>query len=695
MSIENIRERIHEIALAEGEGLHRDEAIFRTLTEIVAEAGFLTSPQWTPARWKADGHQCSVEGYDIDEDDNVLTVFALIDSHAHLDLDRNWVAITCQKREIERAQRELLAAVEAIEHGHAPDLDLSDPANDLIRSLQKDYRPADGRVACCILTTGRLTSSGAVATADSDVRMSVWDSERLVRASENGREPLIADFTDIGGLPALVSEREVADIEAGRVGVLIAKVPGGTLAHLYNRFRMRLLERNVRAFLQFTGKVNKGIRTTIHEEPERFLSYNNGISATASAVNLRRGSDGFYHLLTAHDFQIVNGGQTTASIARCVREDGVDVSATSVVMKLTVVPELLIDDLVPRISRFSNTQNRIQDADFFANSPWHIALERHSRTTEAERDAESAGQPFYWFYERVRGQYADELAKFGTKAQKNSFRARHPARAKFTKTDLARYVLSWEQEPHTVSLGGQKAFVRLMHVLGASGADAEGGQLPSEEDFRRICCLALLQKQGERISRELDIVGYRANLVAYAMAVISVGTDRRLPWRRMWTDQELPPEVDRALRIAIPACDRLIRESAGPRNVSEWAKKLECREHVLAGGIEVRLQPASDWVQFSVRDMARPKQVADLNKLLLKVGSAGWRDIADAVERDGSNKTVWAGVARTYADKYVPAGRSPSDKQAKILIKALKKYRDLRRIAALLGPEDIALLGAS
>jgi len=673
MSIDTIRQEIHDEANPSEGGLHRNDAIFRVLSGIVADAGFLTNPRYTPLSFRVGRNTFSVDGYDIDEDDGVMTIFTLIDAHTSIELDRPWSDVTCPKKDLDLAIKSMLGAIECICKGQSPELDVSNPARDLISSLRNDYSADKGRVTCCVLTTGRVTNLGASTASETSIRTAVWDIDRLLRTRENGREQLIADFSTTGGLPCLVSDSEAKEIQEGRVGVLITMVPGSFLASLYNEHRMRLMERNVRAFLQFTGKVNKGIRETIRDEPEHFLSFNNGISVTASRVQLRKSSEGSYHLLSADDFQIVNGGQTTASIARCVREDKADVSAISVAMKLTVVPEAMIDVLVPRISRYANTQNKIQETDFYANNPWHIEMERHSRAVEADHDAESHGRTIRWYYERVRGQYAEELAKLSTVPLKNNFKSRNPTRCKFTKTDLSRYLLSWEQEAHSVSLGGQKCFARLMSVLGATTTNTESSQLPGEEDFRRLCCLAILQRKGENISSELGIVGYRANLVAYAIALLSTNTEKRLPWRKIWANQDIPPEIEQALRVAIPACDIAIRESAGAKNISEWAKRNECRIFVMNKNVQLFLKPSSDWDKFSIKDMARPKGEIDLIRVLEKVNQDQWKRLSELVKHTGGNP-IWSGVCDTMATKLIPAGRSPSEKQANILRKVLAKH---------------------
>lgn len=242
-----------------------------------------------------------------------------------------------------------------------------------------------------------------------------------------------------------------------------------------------------------------------------------------------------------------------------------------------------------------------------------------------------------------------------------------------------------------MSLGGQKAFARLMAVLGATSTNADRTQLPSEEDFRRICCLAIMQRHGERVCGELGIVGYRANLVAYATMVISVKTGKRFPWRRIWTAQDVTGEVDRALRIAIQACDIAIRESAGARNVTEWAKKAECREFVLGRSIELELTPTAEWDQFSIKDMVRPKAEVDLLKVFSKLSPEQWLRIAAAAERDDANE-VWVGVAQTMARQLIPKGRSPTEKQAKILRKTLARYSRIPAVDGTLSEADRQLL---
>src|SRR5262249_25127591 len=279
--------------------------------------------------------------------------------------------------------------------------------------------------------------------------------------------------------------------------VLLTCIPASILAEIYSIHRAALLERNVRSFLQFTGKVNKGIRATVLSEPQRFLPYNNGLSATAGEVVLDLLPGGIGQIRIVRDFQIVNGGQTTATLASCMRRDRADLAAASVAMKLTIVPRGLLDGLVPQISRCANTQNRIQDSDFSANDPWHITIERLSRNTWT-RATPDAPRGTRWFYERSRGQYADALASCQTPAGRRQFRSANPWFRKFTKTDLAKFILSWDQYPNVVSRGAQKCFMYFESQMAHSPRGT-----PDEADFKKIVALGMLFRSAEKLYNEM------------------------------------------------------------------------------------------------------------------------------------------------------------------------------------------------
>lgn len=397
----------------------------------------------------------------------------------------------------------------------------------------------------------------------------VWDLERLHRLDTSGleHEPIAVDLVDrLGGpLPCLVGPPE-SDHQ-----VFLAIVPAELLASLYSEFGSRLLERNVRAFLQIRGIVNRGIRSTLQNEPARFLAYNNGVAATASKVSLVDLVAGGAGIGEISDLQIVNGGQTMASLESATRRDKVDLSDVAVQMKLTVVGEGGADEMVPFISKYSNTQNKVTGADFSANHPYHVRLEELSRTVWAPA-ADGSQRQTHWFYERARGQYADEHQRARTPAKQRQFKLMNPPSQKFTKTDLAKFVNSWDQRPHLVCLGAEKNFLEFMLELDESGA-----HIPEVTDFERIVAMAVLFRATEKVVFAQGFRGYRANIVTYTIAKLVHSTAHRIDLSQIWHAQGLSSALSEAIAELSHPINEVIQDPRGrTSNVGEWTKKLDC-----------------------------------------------------------------------------------------------------------------------
>jgi hypothetical protein len=465
-------------------------------------------------------------------------------------------------------------------------------------------------------------------------------------------------------------------------------IPGDMIASIYNTYRSRLLERNVRSFLQFAGKVNKGIRETILTDPSRFLSYNNGLAATASEVLMDDVGDGLARIRGVRDFQIVNGGQTTASIAAASRRDHTDLSSLSVAMKLTVVPSEMVDDLVPLIAKYANTQNRIQEADFSANHPWHVALERLSRETWTPSTAETP-RGSRWYYERSRGQFADEVAVLNSPTAKKRFREENPNAQRFTKTDLAKFVLSWDQRPDLVSRGAQKAFVAFMKHLG--GASRSG---PDKSDFQRIVAQAIIFRATERLYGELDFTGYRAQVVTYAIARLSHATQRKLPWDQIWSTQEFPASLTSAVKLLLIGIRDIVISPPGGRNVTEWCKREECLAAVMQADIDLKLPDTGEWLPYGIFNTftsSKPPASGPLLEAITAFTADTWFSVSSWA-KEQRKLQGWQRSLAFSLGTLMARNRHPSFKQAvhgrKLLLKAIEDgfvHTDLteQRVAAL------------
>lgn len=399
----------------ETSGWTTEDFLTNVMLEYLEEAGEVTDPVICPFR----GHGLQLNAYAISEDCESVDIFVSIYSD------------TEQPRSV--SQTDVDAAIKrAIQLYHKA-------TNDLYTSFQKDndtyefaitlHKNKDciKRVRICALTNGLVKPIALknITIGCAEVSFSLWDIDRLYRCVTSGkmRETIEIDFEEKFQTTIPCIENSTSD----KYSVYLAIINGNLLADLYDEFRDRLLEKNVRSFLQVKGNVNKGIRDTLREEPDMFLAYNNGISVTAESVEIVRDDNGKPSIKRIRDMQIVNGGQTTASIfnARNDRKIAADLSQVFVQMKISVIhSEADMDKIVSRISTFANTQNKIQIADFSANDPFHRRIEELSRTIWAP--AQGGMKPKNWFYERARGQYADMLTRESTAKKKKEYKETHP-----------------------------------------------------------------------------------------------------------------------------------------------------------------------------------------------------------------------------------------------------------------------------
>ena len=444
------------------------------------------------------------------------------------------------------------------------DMEPSSAAADMFQLLHQHHEEVTGiRIVVLVDGTAKLAELEQPDGVPR-VKLDVWDHVRLHRVCTSGLpyEAITIDLLNHldDALPFVESGVEVDDHEC-----YLTIFPGDLLHDLYDEHGARLLELNVRSFLQARGKVNKGIRKTLEEDPDHFLAFNNGISATVEELEFGERKDGSRGIVGMKGLQVVNGGQTTASIHRAKKQDGSDLSRVRVQVKITVVKPEHLDTLVPNISRFSNTQNKVNETDFSANHPYHVLLQQLSERIWAP------GETVRWFYERARGQWEVARSREGTTpARKRAFDAKTPKKQKIDKTLLARSENSWNQKPHIVSRGGQKNFVDFMTDVGETLADEAG--------YREIVARVILLKAAEKIARQIGFSAYRANAITYTVSLLSYRTHRRVDLNQIWTDQAISPALEDVLRDWMPRVHESITETAFEKgkNVTEWAKKPEC-----------------------------------------------------------------------------------------------------------------------
>jgi hypothetical protein len=396
-----------------------------------------------------------------------------------------------------------------------------------------------------------------------EIRYVLWDLQKFSQLQIGHREVVTIDFkSDFGrAVPCLKQPGDSSEFTT-----YLFFIPGRLLAQVYGEHGQRLLERNVRAFLQTKNKVNSSIQKTIRETPKRFLSYNNGLCCTASQVNIESSEDGALGLVWAKDFQIVNGGQTTASIYRAWKKECLDIDEIAVQVKLTVVEQQQqVDELVPLIARFANSQNKVSTADLAANGAFHQQLEKLSRTVWAPA-TDGLAKGTHWYYERARGSYSDDKAR-QEPSRRREWEQQNPARKKFTKTDLAKYENAWLGLPHYVCRGAEKNFVKFAERIDDASIQID------QAFFQHVVARAILWRTAERLFDALGLEGYRSHTVAYAISWLAEKSSRRIDLDRIWKDQRPSATICECLKIALREARAFLEEQGGDKG--EASKKEE------------------------------------------------------------------------------------------------------------------------
>lgn len=418
------------------------------------------------------------------------------------------------------------------------------------------------------------------------VEYSVYDANRLYDIARQGfeKEPVNISFSDYGydGIFGIKCAQKDGEYES-----YLASIPGEVLAEMYMEYGNRILEANVRSFLSVRGKVNKGIRQTILTAPDKFFMLNNGVTITSDNLVAVEEGNGIW-IKQIDNLQIVNGGQTTASLANAKIKSKADLSRIQVMMKLSVLKNKEIaEKLVPEISRASNSQNKVDEADFFSNHPFHIKIEDLSRRILAPAINGNQYQTC-WFYERARGQYEVSFLKL-TKAKEKEFKQKNPKNQVIKKTDLAKYYMTFEGYPHETSKGAQRVMREFSKLIQGDG-DNDGlweknSSEINEQFFRDIVSKAILFKETEKIvSRQdwyMEIKAYRANIVAYTVAILNWYAKKNkklLDLKSIWNRQSISSHLINQIKITAKEVyyNLLNYENRTTLNVTEWAKKEHC-----------------------------------------------------------------------------------------------------------------------
>ena len=536
----------------------------------------------------------------------------------------------------------------------------------------------DGAMSERIRTIPNSVVAGRPAT------FAIWDRNRIIAAAtpQTGDDATRIDLTRWlpDGLQCLVA----ADGGSATQSYL-AVLPGRLLADVFEEYGSQLLESNVRTFLSARGAVNRGIQQTLAHKPEMFLAFNNGLTTTATDVDLVTLRKGTF-IRSIENWQIVNGGQTTASLVHYLRGDSKrSVDDVFVQMKLVTVSTSNSAEVVADVSRYANSQNRVSAADLFSNHEFHILMEQTSRRLRAPaRDGEQYQTG--WYYERSRGQWENDKVARGSAAEQRKFELEYPKSQRLTKTDWAKYASSWGQRPHSVSKGAQTNFLEYAQQVVAAW-EKDPNQF-GDTYFRNNVCKAILFNDLHRAVRDSEWYGkgYLANIVAYGMAKLAYEIPRqfngaKLDFQAIWARQQTSATLlNAALIVAEHAQVHLTDPGRKQANVTQWAKQEVC------------------WTSFKERSVTLPRDLAD-DLVDAESASAEAHDARKQRRMDSGFETiqrvlkvapsVWETVYSTAgATRLSPMetdlvaafglrkGKIPTERQAAALLKALDRMAE-------------------
>ncbi len=675
---------------AQIDGTMPDEYFLSSALDKLSTMGELVDPRIKPTQKRCrNGRIMSFDAYGFDESDK--SVVLILNDYKD---DAN---ATLTKTEIETLKIRMLNFLqEAYEEKLDDFFDLTDEilfvGRDIGRRMKVDYVNIENddsidQIKLFIITNKTLSEKVTSFRSDDflgkKVELNVWSIRRFYDLYQSGRdrEPIIINTEKYGiaGIPCIKAEMSGnLDYDA-----YLAIVPGEFLHEIYYEHGSRLLEGNVRAFLSNRGKINKGIRETIRKEPTKFFTYNNGIACTASKVVF---SDDGRLISTIEDLQIINGGQTTASLTSAVLKDKMPLDNIFVPMKLTVIKNEDYDTMIQNISKYANSQNKVKDSDLFSNHAFHRTFEALSKKIQAPIYGDRVNSTF-WYYERSRGKYEQEQFKFLKKSEKDAFNKRYPKNQVIKKEELSKYFTCAELlRPDIVSKGSEKCMSFFAEYI-----DKKYQSTPeyfNDEFYKMSICFVILFRTTDKIVNKAEwynVGGYKLNIVPYTISklISSIPNGYTIDFDLIWKKQELYPSLNAQLEKIARITNEFIQQSNGVI-VTEYCKKEETWKKYKEFSMQldeefvkdlVSKELIEDKIKSEIKEERLKKEINCLVEIY-NLGAAYWTNLLN----EGMKRHVLSSMEEDLlklAIEYANNRRVPSDKQSKLIWKIRNKLDEL------------------
>lgn len=671
---------------AQIDGVTPDEYFFTDALDKLSAMGEITDPVIRPIQKRCRNNKImTFDAYAFDASDKS---FVLITNDF-----KDVADATLTRTDLDTIRTRMLNFIqEAFDEKLQEYFDLTDEmllvGRNIARRMKKDYVDLDNddsidKIKLYIVTnkvlSDKITSLKCEDFLNKRVELNVWSIKRFYDLYQSGkdREPILieTDKYGVSGIPCIQAEMSGnLDYDA-----YLAIVPGEFLHKIYYDHGSRLLEGNVRAFLSNRGKINKGIRETIRKEPTKFFAYNNGIACTAAKITL---SDDGRYITSIEDLQIINGGQTTASLTSAVTKDKLPLDNIFVPMKLTVVKNDDYDVMIQNISKYANSQNSVKNSDFFSNHPFHRVFEALSKKIPAPIFGDNVNNTF-WYYERSRGKYDQEQFKIVRKSEKDAFARRYPKNQLIKKEDLAKYFTSAELlRPDIVSKGGEKCMSFFAEYI-----DEKYQKMPeyfNDEFFKMAICYAILFKTTDKIVKNsswyISASYTKPFIIPYTIAKILayLPKDYCLDYDLIWKKQMLYSSLSSQIEKVAHATNDFI--SASPGSAREYCSKEETWKKYKEIDLTLDAQFIADLISKDVineriqGEIKEKKLEKDVNCMveIYNLGNDYWKNLLN----EGIKRRILSPMEIdliNLAIAFTENKKVPLDKQAKLIWKIRDK----------------------
>lgn len=478
-----------------------------------------------------------------------------------------------------------------------------------------------------------------------DVDLTIIDISYLYKfeMSLRPKEVIEIDVRDYieKGIPCLK-----ADIGVDKYSAYLAIVPGTFLCDIYRKYGGQLLESNVRSFLNVRGTVNKGIRNTILNEKEKFFTYNNGIACTADDISLS--ADGT-HIVWIKNFQIINGGQTTASLASAVIKDAAyeNLKSIFVPMKLTVLTEP-DEELVADISKYANSQNKVSASDLRSNNKFYVRMEQFSRKIYAPRTLSSPNQT-RWYFERTRGQYDRDQMDM-TQSEKEAFKRVNPKQQVIKKPDIAKFYNSYIMRPYDVAWGAEINATKFQEIIDVLW-EKDDTQF-NEQFYKDLVSMGIIFSRTRTLTSQTtwyqqnsgilaQVTPYIVSKIVYEVSKLD---DKSIDLKKIWNNQSLSNAFDNEiLKVGEKVFETISSKDRGMINIAEWCKRDKCWEAVKDNPYSLSEEFISGLVSkkdLREEEIAAKKEQKAVNAVsfaveIFNLGEKYWDNIIYQAKRDG------------------------------------------------------------